>query len=67
MKLVYDLKTGNIRPGLRVKDFRGIQGMFELTWAPDGRALFRYGDAKHAGDKHIIWQRVGTHAIFDDP
>jgi len=66
-KLVFDLKTGDPRPGLRIKDYRRIRGMCELTWAPDGRALFRYGDAKRPGDKHIIWERVGTHDIFESP
>lgn len=65
-KLVQDLKTGDPRPGLRIKDYRRIKGMLELTWAPDGRALFSYGDPIRAGDKHIVWHRVGTHDIFGD-
>jgi hypothetical protein len=66
-KLVYDLKTDDLRAGLRMKEFRRGQGMYEITWAPDGRALFRYGDAKRPGDKHVIWHRVGTHGILDEP
>lgn len=65
-KLVYDLKSGDFRAGLRVKDFRRAEGMSEMTWSPDGRALFSYGDAKRPGDKHVIWHQVGTHDIFDD-
>lgn len=36
-----------------------------MTWGSDGRALFRYGDAKRPGERHVIWHRVGTHDIFD--
>lgn len=28
------------RPGLRVKKVRGVPGLFEMTWAPNGRATF---------------------------
>lgn len=55
------------RPGLRVKGVRGAAGIFEMTWAPDGRATFEYGVATIEGEPHIIWRRVGTHAIFDQP
>jgi hypothetical protein len=41
--------------------------VWELTWAPDGRATFEYGDPVRAGDPHIIWRRVGTHDIFRQP
>src|SRR4051812_15750132 len=34
-----------------------------MTWAYDGRATFEYGDEVHGGQPHIIWRRVGTHAI----
>jgi hypothetical protein len=38
------------RPGLRVKGVRGAAGIFEMTWADDGRATFEYGDAIVAND-----------------
>jgi hypothetical protein len=38
-----------------------------MTWAPDGRATFEYGEAIHAGEPHIIWRRCGNHVILDDP
>lgn len=37
-----------------------------MTWANDGRALFKYGTSPHPGDVHIIWLRVGSHEIFAD-
>jgi hypothetical protein len=64
-KFVQDLESGSPRPGLRVKGYRGSSGVFEMTWAPDGRALFRYGDPVRPGHPHIIWLRVGTHDIFE--
>jgi hypothetical protein len=65
-KLVEDLREGVIRKGLRVKRYRRQEGVWELTWADDGRALFRYGPSIRPGDPHIIWLRVGTHDIFDE-
>ncbi len=57
---------GRFHPRLRVKRFKTIPGAYEMTWAPDGRALWRYGDP--IPDKpgpHIIWLRIGTHDIFE--
>lgn len=66
-KLVEDLRRGSFRKGLRVKRVQSHPGVWEMTWANDGRATFRYGDSVHPGDPHIIWQRIGSHDIFSDP
>ena len=67
-KFVTDLKSGGpLRAGLRVRQLESAPGVFEITWAPDGRALYEYGTPKSPGDVHIIWRRIGTHAIFDNP
>ena len=66
-KLVHDLRTGRIRKGLRVKPFRRLPGTWEMTWASNGRALFRYGGPVHPGDPHVVWLRIGGHEIFDEP
>jgi hypothetical protein len=50
-----------------VKGIKGARGLFEMTWADDGRATFEYGDAIVEGDPHIVWRRVGTHAVFNRP
>ena len=65
-KLVADLRRGVIRAGLRVKRYQRLEGAWEMTWADDGRALFRYGPSIRPGDPHIIWLRVGGHEIFED-
>lgn len=65
-KFVADLHAGAIRPGLRIKGYQSEEGVFELTWAPDGRALFRYGESVRPGEPHIIWLRIGTHDILDE-
>ncbi|WDM16507.1 hypothetical protein J3S85_36485 [Streptomyces lavenduligriseus] len=63
---VPDLRTGRqFRPGLRIKRVRCALGVYELTWAPDGRATWSYGRAVVAGLPHIVWQRIGTHDILD--
>jgi hypothetical protein len=54
-------------PRLRVKRVQGTQDVWEMTWAADGRATFRYGEQVLSGEPHIVWLRIGTHAILDDP
>ncbi len=66
-KFVADLPSGRFRPGLRVKEIQGADGVFEMTWANDGRATFEYGSAVRQGETHVVWRRVGTHAILARP
>lgn len=66
-QFVEDLRTGRFRKGLRVKGVKGAKGVFEMTWAGDGRATFQYGEAVVEGEPHVIWRRIGTHAIFGEP
>lgn len=64
---VEDLRTGHFRAGLRVKGVRSTPGVYELTWAPDGRATWSYGREQIAGARHIVWHRIGTHSILGQP
>lgn len=66
-KFVADLMSGGFRPGLRVKGIQGAEGVFETTWADDGRATFEYGASIHEGGTHVVWRRIGTHDIFVRP
>jgi hypothetical protein len=67
-RLVEDLRRGEgFRPGLRVKGVKAHSGVYEMTWAPDGRATFNYGEPRHPGDTHIVWRRIGRHDIFERP
>lgn len=67
-RFVADLKAGaGFRPGLRVKRVQGHPGIWEMTWAPDGRATFEYGSERRPGDPHIVWRRIGTHDVFRRP
>lgn len=66
-QFVADLRSGQFRKGLRVKGVRAAPGVFELTWADDGRATFTYGEPITEGEPHIIWRRIGTHDIFRAP
>ena len=52
------------RPGLRIKRVRGAPGLYELTWAPDGRATFSWGESRAPGIRHIVWHRCGDHSIL---
>lgn len=67
-KFVEDLRRGRgLRPGLRVKRVQGAPGIYELTWADDGRATFAYGAPVQEGEPHIVWRRIGTHDVVRAP
>jgi hypothetical protein len=66
-EFVPDLARGKFRVGLWVKRVYGARGIFEMTWAPNGRATFEYGEEQIAGESHVIWRRVGTHDAFRAP
>jgi hypothetical protein len=67
-QFVDDLQNGRaLRKGLRVKGIQGARGVFEMTWVPDGRATFEYGKPRTPGATHVVWRRVGTHAVFKQP
>ena len=62
-----DLASGTFRAGLRIKGVQGADGVFEMTWADNGRATFQYGAEVAPGQPHIAWRRIGTHDIFTRP
>jgi hypothetical protein len=67
-KFIKDRRRGQgFRPGLRVRGVQGAPGIFEMTWAPDGRATFEYGDPINPGEAHVVWRRVGSHGILANP
>jgi hypothetical protein len=67
-QFVDDIRAGTgFRKGLRIKGVQGAAGIFELTWADNGRATFEHSAAVIPSEPHIIWRRVGTHTIFDRP
>ena len=53
------------RPALRVKKIRSRRGVYEMTWAADGRATFTLGRSVSAGRLHVVWLRIGDHGILD--
>ncbi|MDQ2910711.1 MAG: hypothetical protein M3R39_06820 [Actinomycetota bacterium] len=65
VKFIEDLQRGQgFRKGLRVKGIKGAPGFYEMTWAPDGRAVFSYGDSIQEGEPHILWHAIGTHSVL---
>jgi hypothetical protein len=60
------LKAGVFSPRLRVKRVQSTAAVWEMTWAPDGRATFEYGDERIPGEPHVIWRRIGTHSVLKD-
>ena len=64
-EMVADMKDKRpFRPGLRVKRVQGTDDVWEMTWAPDGRATWQYGAERVPGEPHVIWRRIGTHDVF---
>lgn len=64
-KMVEDLKAGRkIRDGLRIKAYKRWPGTLEMSWAPNGRALFKFGEPIKEGEHHVIWLAIGGHDIF---
>lgn len=55
------------RRALRVKRVQATHGVWEMTFAPDGRATWHYGGEVRAGEAHVVWRRIGTHDVFDRP
>ncbi|MDR1188705.1 MAG: hypothetical protein LBK95_14875 [Bifidobacteriaceae bacterium] len=67
-KFIEDLASEKgLRPGLRIKHVEGTDKVWELTFAPNGRATFQYGAERRPGLTHVIWRRVGSHDILDQP
>ncbi|HEY7778733.1 MAG TPA: hypothetical protein VIC85_00850 [Ktedonobacterales bacterium] len=67
-EMVDDLRAhGPLRPSPRVKRVSGHPGVMEMTWAPDGRATFHFGQEEHPGDQHITWRRIVGHEILRNP
>ena len=63
-QFVPDLAKEHSAPGFGSRVFQAAPGVFEMTWAPDGRATFSYGQQQRTGEPHVIWRRIGTHQIF---
>lgn len=67
-KFVPDLEAQRaFRAGLRVKRVEGTPDVWEMTFAPDGRATWQYADDSAPGDPHVIWRRIGTHDVVRSP
>lgn len=52
---------------LGVKRMAGRQGIWEFAWSGDGRCTWNYSKSLRQGKCHVVWRRIGTHAIYDDP
>ena len=65
-----DLDRGAFRTGFRVKRVNASGAdvtVWEMSFAPDGRATFHFGSSPLAGRTHVVWRRIGTHDIFRNP
>jgi hypothetical protein len=65
-RFIHDARRGHFRSGFRVKGVRSAPGVFEMTWAPAGRATFEISATQGRG-LHIVWRRIGGHEILDRP
>ena len=59
---IANLKAGgSFNSELRVHKLVNTE-LWSLTFAKDGRALFRYGTEITPGETHIVWEAIGNHA-----
>ena len=49
---------------LRIKKVKGVEGCWEMTWAPNRRATFSWGDEQKTGKRHVVWAEIGSHNIL---
>ena len=54
-KFVADLETGGSRKGLRVKRVEGTPNVYVVTFAPDGRTTWEYGEPVLEGEHHAVF------------
>jgi len=66
-EFILGLEARYFPPQLRIKRVQVTARVWEMTWAPDGRATFEYGAEIHHGEPHVIWRRVGTHDTLARP
>lgn len=52
---------------LGIKQMVNRGSVMEMAWAPDGRCTWKFGAPRKPGVPHVIWRRIGTHRIYDDP
>jgi len=50
-----------------VHPLTGHHGVYELRFAPDGRATFTFGAPQRASQPHIIRRRIGGHEVLERP
>jgi hypothetical protein len=50
-----------------VHPLAGHRGVYELRFAPDGRATFTFGAPVRRSEPHVIWRRIGGHDVLDRP
>jgi hypothetical protein len=59
---IANLKAGGaFNPELQVHKLVNTE-IWSLSFAKDGRALFRYGGQVAESETHIVWEAIGTHA-----
>jgi hypothetical protein len=61
------IETGEYPAGLRIKGVQGAPGVFEISWVPDRRATFEFGEEHLPGQRHIVWRRIGGHEVLGQP
>ena len=50
-----------------VHPLAGHRGVYELRFAPDGRATFTFAPPVRGTKPHVIWRRIGGHDVLTRP
>jgi hypothetical protein len=52
---------------LGVHHITSNRNILAMAWAPDGRCTWEFGTRRRPGKCHVVWRRIGPHAIYGDP
>jgi hypothetical protein len=60
------MPPGDFRHPL-IRELKEHPGYYELQFAPDTRAIYTFGEAIRRGQPHVVWCRIGSDAVLDQP
>ncbi|MGZ4183901.1 MAG: hypothetical protein ACXVUE_03320 [Solirubrobacteraceae bacterium] len=53
--------------GALVRELRDHHGFYELRLDVDTRAIYTFGNAIRRGQPHVVWCRIGSDEVLDQP
>ncbi|HET7049475.1 MAG TPA: hypothetical protein VFI54_14525 [Solirubrobacteraceae bacterium] len=50
-----------------IRELKEHPGYYELRFATDTRAIYTFGEAIRRGQPHVVWCRIGSDGVLDQP